>query len=180
MTAILVILLIVIVVIASQYFTGDETPLINENQNVISSDINIVKPLDIVDKSSTNNEPISLGNSFNQDNQDNKNQRTKASRSDETDRTAVLNNLGKNYVTMGEILDRKPPAKDGAMENLYEDIQRAKYNLEISKEMAAMTKDIYYLDENGVRQMNQETLDKIHELRKKLIVQINFDIPANE
>lgn len=93
----------------------------------------------------------------------------------EVSETQVLNNLGKNYATLGEILDRRPPIKEGLMDDLAEDIQRAKYNLEISKKMAAMTKDIYYLDENGERQMNQETLDKIHELRKKLIVQVNFD-----
>ena len=170
MYALLLVVLISVIYLAFDFFIPDETVKKQIDDNS-TEQLTVIQPLKVEENMIQDDIVTENSNS----DLDFRKPRESDPIAEEVSETQILNNLGKNYATLGEILDRGPALKEGVMEDLVEDIQRAKYNLEISKKMAAMTKDIYYLDENGERQMNQETLDKIHELRKKLIVKVNFD-----
>jgi hypothetical protein len=167
-----VVLLFFIVMGVLFYDSGSDHEL--ENVRKEKQEINLIKPPKVVEPNEDvvkNNSNLAL--SFSNTNKtDNKNKRVPKAERKETYEYPFTKE-GQAFVTRGELLlqGHKHVHADNYSEDLFKQLEQAKYNLKLAKEIAVLSKKLY-IDTDEGKVMNQEVYAKINELSMNLIVTV--------
>ncbi len=80
---------------------------------------------------------------------------------------------GQAYTTLGELMlkNQKKVSTQNYSVELFKQINQAKYNLKIAKEMAYLSKDLFIETDDG-KKIDEKVYQKIKELRNDLIVEL--------
>ena len=152
----------------------------NEMNNIPSEklEVDIIKPINIIKtnedvKQSHPPTALNLTNSANKlSTRDTKNTRPEKSARKETYEYPFTEE-GQAYMTLGELLlkDRKNVDTTNFSATLFKQMEQAKYNLKLAKEIASISKKLY-IEKDGKKEMDPEVYAKMNELSKNLIVTV--------
>ena len=173
MTLLLIIGLLSIVYVAYQIFISDE-PVPTSDNNITISNIEVIKPIDIVDKSKSEFDQLG-GFSEKQSNIDDGQQsKYSAQQARKTNREKLIelkNTKNINYQTLGEMIENIQ-SQDVTSDDVMVNLDRIKHNVEIAKQMAELTKNLH-VEIDGTKEMDHEVFEKLLEIQKGIILPSN-------
>ena len=164
-TILIIIIVLVLGVVVFDSF-NDEDPL--QSNDETNFEIDVIKPPQIVDSEGD----------INTSNQSNnliiKNQRTVQKRPKTNDDYEYpFTKEGQAYMTRGELLmeGHKHVDTDKYSPDIFKQIEQAKYNLKLAKEISTLSKKLY-IDTDEGKIIDQDVYKQMNELSKNLIVTV--------
>lgn len=169
----LIVVVIFFVIMGYLFYDSDSNNAINNDSNE-KLEVNLIKPLEI-DKP---NEDVSNMSSqteldFSKSPQKRQVQQKTAKAQRKESYEYPFTQEGQAFMTRGELLMQGQNKKhtDNYSPDLFKQIEQAKYNLKLSKEIAVLSKKLYVDTEEG-KVMDPDVYAKINELSKNLIATV--------